>query len=211
MAILDSFKHTYIVCRHGESLAQKQGYILSDIGRDGVVQGGLTPLGKKQIEKSTRELAKSFMEREVSNVLLINSPFRRAYESREVAERVFFEHGITPGWVNKAGWAFRERFFGDLENKPISLYEDVWHKDDEDTGHQTFCVESVDAVLGRMLGAIKQLEEEYNTPQVCIMYSHGDPLNILSAYTKGLPVGAHWGYASPLQNAEYRQLNHNED
>jgi broad specificity phosphatase PhoE len=159
-------RNRYFGLRHGESEANERSIIISDPGR-GVAHWGLTARGRAQVEAAVRgcpQLGPS--------TLIYASDFLRARETAEVARAVL---GAT---AVRLRTALRERWFGEHEGGPNSIYGGLWKRDAVDPDHHDHGVESAREVQERMWALVQELEDELHD-QTVLLVSHGDPLQLL--------------------------------
>ncbi len=168
---LNNFKNTYLLMRHGTSIANEEGIIISNT-LDGVSMFGLTDVGKKEVVKS----AQSALENELLNkdVVIFSSDFLRARETAEITSKVLGVNSII--FTKK----LRERFFGNFDKTNNSNYDNVWNKDVINENQTADGVESVASVLYRVTELIKYLENNYEHKKI-LLVSHGDTLQILQS------------------------------
>jgi len=185
----------YVLARHGESLANVRGVILSD-PEEGTTGFGLTEEGKAQVRASVEAL-KASGELD-GTALVVSSDFTRARETAEIIAEVLGVPGII------LSEKLRERSFGDWERERNRHYEDVWNKDARDSSHTDNGVESVDAVRARTTGLVKELETRYTGRDV-VLVSHGDALQILQTAFEGVPGSTHRSLPH-LSTAEVRMM-----
>ena len=186
----------YFVLRHGESVANQQGIIISSphVGIDGY---GLTDRGVESVRDTMRESAKS-----LEGIRAIyTSDFSRARETAEIAGEIL-EVDVRPTDD------LRERFFGSWDQTSITNYQRVWNRDRDSNDPADLQgdsrVESVAAVATRMTHVIERAERAHSGDTI-LLVSHGDPLQILIAAFNGVDIRQHRSIA-PLQPAELRSL-----
>ena len=187
-------RNRYFGLRHGQSLANLEGIVLSDPAA-GVPGYGLSPAGREQVRRGVtacRALG--------GDVTIWSSDFARARESAEVAREVL---GTAPVRLSPR---LRERAFGTWEGGPNVAYATVWAEDLLDAGHTRWDVESAAQVLERALGLLRELEEAAPSGGATfLLVSHGDPLQILAAGLQGLGAGQHRSLV-PWETGEVRPL-----
>lgn len=189
---LEGLKNTYLILRHGESLANVEGMILSDPVR-GTVGFGLTERGREQVAASVKALGKLGPD-----TLFVYSDFLRAKETAEVA------CAICGGTLLESCVNLRERFFGDLEGGQAFMYAEVSGRDSKDPFQCHYGVESAATVMGRVTSAIIDLESRFEGRQI-VLVGHGDPLKILQMAMMKQNPGMH-GFMLKLRNGELREL-----
>ncbi len=163
----------YFAVRHGNSLANQQGIIVSH-PQNGVSGYGLSETGRLQVIESLR--------REIrldAATLIVSSDFRRARETAEIIHRQLDSH--SPLSFDQR---LRERNFGELELGPDSAYASVWQEDEINANNHLRAVESTNHVMARVSELVSDYESRYSEATV-LLVSHGDALQILqTAFAK---------------------------
>jgi broad specificity phosphatase PhoE len=159
-------KNRYYAFRHGESLANVAGIIVSDPSV-GTVKYGLSEKGRRQVKESLSE-ADAFD----ADSLVVSSDFRRTAETAEIIRQVI---GAGPVLFDIR---LRERFFGGWEGASHENYSKAWKKDACDPDQVFNGAESTNSVRERMWAVIQSLEDTYSEKTI-ILVSHGDPLMLL--------------------------------
>lgn len=190
---LNQLNNQYFALRHGESIANQKGLIVSS-PENGIRNYGLSETGRKQIENSVRSNDKV---KKVNKV--ISSDFLRAFESAEIAHQLL--HSETEIQYGKN---LRERFFGDHELQDNTFYQKVWDDDQLDSSHTNNNVESADAVMERTTSLILTLENDFKG-EAFLLVSHGDALQILQAAFSKTSASLHRSLQH-LDTAEIREL-----
>lgn len=185
-------RNRYLVMRHGHSIANEQGLIVSSPSI-GIDQFGLTETGKLEVRESI-----------VENRILLES-IKKIYASdflrtRETAEIVASELAVDIEF----SLDLRERFFGDLDGESNQNYEDVWLADARDATQKAASVESVQSVARRLVALVNEIDQQ-SVDQTCLLVSHGDPLQILLTAAVGHDPSTH-RTLQPLATAEIRPL-----
>mgnify|MGYP001556068181 FL=1 len=174
----------YFAMRHGHSIANQQGIIVShpDNGCD---RFGLSELGREQVKQSLQNFGLLDV-----NTIIVSSDFCRARESAEIVNAQLSGDGS----INLDS-RLRERNFGELELTPDSRYMDVWQQDAKDPDSQLRGVESVNQVMSRVTSVVAEYEARY-TGATILLVSHGDALQILqTAFAR-------------MDGSSHRQLDH---
>jgi probable phosphoglycerate mutase len=178
--------------RHGQSLANVRGIIVSDPARGRSAEFGLSERGREQVVAAA---AASELDRDT---VIWSSDLSRAEQTaRLVAERL----GAADPLVSKA---LRERWFGDFDGTPVANYEAVWAADAGDPGQTGHGVEAANAVLSRATALVARLDAEYRDRDI-LLVSHGDTLQILQAGFLRLSAARHREVAH-LDTASIRRL-----
>jgi probable phosphoglycerate mutase len=178
--------------RHGQSLANVRGIIVSDPARGRSAEFGLSQRGREQ---AVAAAAESGLD---AGAVIWSSDFSRAVQTaRLVAERL----GTADAQVAEA---LRERWFGDFDGTAVASYQAVWAADAEDPDQVSHGVEAASAVLGRATALVARLDDEYRDRDI-LLVSHGDTLQILQAGFLRLSPARHREVAH-LGTAEIRRL-----
>ncbi|MBX3167776.1 MAG: histidine phosphatase family protein [Candidatus Eremiobacteraeota bacterium] len=183
-------KNRYFLMRHGESLANLAGKIISS-PEHGCAGYGLSELGREQAQRLASQSGLGPETR------VLCSDFLRARETAEIAAAAL---GCAPPVLEPR---LRERFFGPWEGSSADNYEPVWKNDQLDEDEQG--VESARQLTARLSSLIEELENR-ETGQCFLLVSHGDPLRFLQLWALGRPTREHQSirHFSP---AEVRFLN----
>jgi len=190
---LEILNNRYFVMRHGHSLANQQGIIVSD-PENGCEQYGLSELGRIQVEQNMR--ADQLLGK---TTIIISSDFKRARESADIAYSVL--SCDTPVCLESR---LRERYFGEFELSADSGYSEIWLQDAADPEGGFKGVESVNQVMARVSSVVTELEDQY-TDETILLVSHGDALQILQTAFSRQDASSH-RQLEHLQTAEIRQL-----
>jgi len=179
--------------RHGESIANKQGLIVSH--PNNAVDGfGLTTNGANQV------LEAALNTRLNNNTIIISSDFKRALETAQIMHNVLSLK--TPIHYHSL---LRERDFGEWELSDHENYHSIWQQDlDNKKGPMPKGIETVENVLKRSNSVIQSLEEKYQNESILIV-GHGDVLQILYAHHQNMPPRFHRSL-NHINNADIRQL-----
>jgi broad specificity phosphatase PhoE len=183
----------YYVMRHGHSLANQQGLIVSH-PVNGCAGFGLSERGREQIRASLQH--NDLLD---ADTIILSSDFNRAVESATIAADLL---GCSAGV--ETDLRLRERDFGELELGPDSAYASVWEQDEQDADGLFRAVESANRVMARVTGLILELEQRHGDATL-LLVSHGDALQILQTAFAGRDASAH-RQLQHLQTAEIRPL-----
>ncbi|MDH7552763.1 MAG: histidine phosphatase family protein [Spirochaetota bacterium] len=185
--------NTYLCMRHAQSTANEKHIIISDPAT-GISNYGLTKEGERQA------LEAIVTNKEMQNISYIyTSDFLRAYQTAILVSRLCNNVPV----ITDA--RLRERYFGLFEGTNSENYHKVWDMDCS-SEYDVAChnVEPIHSVARRMLSFLLD-SEIHPTNQKILVVSHGDPLQILYAVTRGL--AAHQFKSLPhFANAEIRIL-----
>lgn len=169
-------RNRYLLMRHGHSLANQQGLIISSPER-GLAEFGLSPSGHAQLDTLLAEWRWATPSR------ILHSDFRR---TTETAQRVARHFGL-PLRVEPR---LRERHFGDFEGQGDARYAEVWAHDAHDSAHRHAGVEAVTEVAARATALIADLERDL-AGETVLLVSHGDTLQILLTALEGEALSRH--------------------
>lgn len=185
-------KNRFFIMRHGESIANRKGLIVSE-AENAIDEFGLTSLGAEQVMKS------ALKTRLDEHTKIVSSDYLRARETAEIL------HGIVCA-SNEIVFdkRLRERQFGEWELQDHSHYDQVWENDLRSPNRRINGVESVSSVLNRGLSVINDLDTAYSGETI-LLVGHGDVLQILLTFQHGMEPCFH-RTISPLRNAEIRSV-----
>lgn len=186
-------QNQYFIIRHGESMANVAGLIVS-APENGVDQYGLSVEGQQQVRDSVlRE------DRLNGTTLIISSDFKRTQETASIVYEALSSNQPT-----QVEPLLRERFFGEWELGDSKEYALVWASDAISSEHTNQGVESVAKVLERLHVLFIKLESSYCGQQL-LLVSHGDTLQILQTAFENIEPSMHRSIQH-LNTAEIRCL-----
>ena len=188
--------NTYLALRHGESLANVEGIIVSTPD-NGIPEYGLSDNGKDQVLLSATNAKESGVLD--ATTFIISSDFKRARETAEITQKI-----LASKTVLNLDAKLRERDFGDFELMDNTHYQTVWNNDAIDSSHTINNAESADAVMKRVTKLIASLEKQYNS-ETFLLVAHGDTIQILQTAFKKLPASKQREMIH-LETAEIRKL-----
>ncbi|MBT8434060.1 MAG: histidine phosphatase family protein, partial [Gammaproteobacteria bacterium] len=190
---IDCLSNRYFAMRHGHSIANQQGIIVShpDNGRE---RFGLSEPGREQLKQSLQNSGLLDIK-----PIIVSSDFLRAKESAEIASTVLQADGTIN--LDKR---LRERNFGELELTADRGYADVWREDAENPDHQLRGVESVNQVMTRVTSAVAEYENRFADATI-LLVSHGDALQILQTAFARMDGSSH-RQLEHLRTGQIRQL-----
>lgn len=168
-----ALKNAYYGFRHGESMANVEGIIVSDPAT-GTAKYGLSDLGRRQVDESAL-----LLRERIADPVIVASDFRRTVETAEIVRASF---GVETVRLDPR---LRERYFGQWDGACYTHYSDTWNKDAVDPDQMVEGVESANAVRRRMVEAVLALETEFEGRGI-ILVSHGDPLRLMQTAFEGL-------------------------
>ncbi len=183
----------YYVMRHGYSLANQQGIIVSH-PENGCPGFGLSEQGSQQVRDSLQR--DDLLD---SDTVILCSDFKRAFESAAIAHEL-----LECRYPLESDERLRERNFGELELGPDSAYDSVWQRDAVDPDAEFRAVESVNRVMARVTSLIVDCEQRFAGNSL-LLVSHGDALQILQTAFARRDASSH-RQLEHLQTAEIRQL-----
>lgn len=191
------YRNTYYALRHGISLANEEGIIISH-PENGTRGWGLSPAGVAHCREALAP-SRLLPMRFPADTVTISSDFRRALETAELF------CGLNELRAPRLDARLRERCFGELEHLSQEKYLAVWEDDARDPSHHRFGCESTDDVAARLRSVLTEAERELEGRTI-VLVSHGDPLQILETIFLGLPSNRH-RMLTHLGNAELRRLD----
>jgi len=190
---IDQLSNRYFAMRHGHSIGNQQGIIVSH-PENGCAGYGLSELGVEQVRASLQQ------DRLLgAGTIIVSSDFRRALESAAIAQQLL---GCAAPIATDI--RLRERYFGELELGPDSAYQAVWQQDQKDPDSDFRAVETANQVMARVSALIVELETRY-THASLLLVSHGDALQILQTAFARRGASQH-RQLEHLQTAEIRAL-----
>jgi broad specificity phosphatase PhoE len=190
---IERLNNRYFAMRHGHSLANQQGIIVSH-PENGCDNYGLSERGRKQVRASLQQ-----NNQLDANTVVVTSDFKRARESAGIA----FEW-LTCGVSICEEARLRERHFGELELAADDSYDQVWQQDEVNPDSRVKGVESVNQVMSRVTAVIADYENKYSAATI-LLVSHGDALQILQTAFARFDASTH-RQLEHLHTAEIRQL-----
>ncbi|EFJ32765.1 hypothetical protein SELMODRAFT_85568 [Selaginella moellendorffii] len=180
-------KNCYWVLRHGRSVPNEIGLIVSHKSNGTLPQHGLAEGGFVQAKAAGEIFLKQLEEHgSFKNVAICSSPFTRTMETAncvaEVLKRAYENLEI------KVLDELRERYFGPaLELQSHLHYAEIWEIDARNPLVGPEGGESVADVAKRVAAVIPQLELQHEGYAI-LLVSHGDTLQILQTITKAAEV-----------------------
>ncbi|KDP42023.1 hypothetical protein JCGZ_03086 [Jatropha curcas] len=172
-------KNRYWILRHGKSIPNERGLIVSSLENGVSAEYQLASEGVTQAQLAGELFQMELKEKNIllENVRICYSPFARTSHTAKVVASVLnlpFE-----GPQCKVVKGLRERYFGpSFELMSHDKYPEIWALDEKDPFMQPEGGESANDVAARLVTAISLIESEFQGCAVLIV-SHGDPLQIL--------------------------------
>ncbi len=191
---LHKLNNRYLVMRHGHSLANQRGIIVSHPA-NGLRGYGLTRTGRDEVLVAIK--GSDGLD---DTTLIVSSDFQRAHATAAIVAEVL--NCTSPIVLDPR---LRERHFGDLELTPTDNYPAIWRHDAVDADHHQSGVESVNEVLQRTTSLIADLERAWSDATI-LLVAHGDVLQILLTAFVGQDARRH-RLQAPLANADIRQAS----
>jgi broad specificity phosphatase PhoE len=180
--------------RHGESKANELGIIISDMETGRKMEFSLTACGRESVRISANNYLMLG-----SDTIFVCSPFARTKTTAFIAKDI-----LAPGLLIVDS-SLRERYFGIYERTSNMNYEKVWNEDKKDPDYRGHGGESVNDVLTREIMLIEGFEKIISGYNIFLV-SHGDPLQILECWFRGINPRVHRGIAN-WKTAEIRRLS----
>ena len=185
-------QNRYYLMRHGESLANRRGLIVSH-EKNALDNYGLTAKGAEQVMDA------AVKTRLNSDTIIVSSDYLRAKETADIVSSVLpCNQPVT------YDTRLRERDFGGWELTDHVNYETVWQNDVNSPDRTQHRVEPVDKVLARGLSVLTDLEQKHSNKNI-LLVGHGDVLQILLAHHHNINPRFHRSLSS-IGNADIRSL-----
>nr|CAD1821216.1 unnamed protein product [Ananas comosus var. bracteatus] len=175
------FRNSYWILRHGKSIPNERGLIVSSLENGTRAEFGLASQGVEQARLAGELLQKELKEKNIplDNVRICYSPFARTIDTAKVVANVLDISFESPKC--KAMTELRERYFGpSFELLSHDKYTEIWALDEKDPFMPPDGGESVADVASRLSTALASIEAMFQGTTVLVV-SHGDPLQILQA------------------------------
>ncbi|XP_027369021.1 metal-independent phosphoserine phosphatase isoform X3 [Abrus precatorius] len=172
-------KNRYWVLRHGKSIPNERGLIVSSMENGTRAEFQLASDGVNQAQLAAQSFQKELEANNIplADVRIYYSPFSRTSHTAKVVANVVnlpFE-----GPHCKVIRDLRERYFGpSFELMSHDKYEEIWDIDEKDPLVGPEGGESVKDVASRLARAMAIMESEFEGCAILVV-SHGDPLQIL--------------------------------
>ncbi|WZZ10300.1 hypothetical protein YC2023_096221 [Brassica napus] len=169
----------YWVLRHGKSIPNERGLIVSSMENGVLPEYQLAPDGVAQAQLAGQSFLKQLEESKISldKVRICYSPFSRTTHTARVVAQVLNIPFDSPQC--KMMETLRERYFGPtFELKSHDKYPEIWDLDEKDPFMGPEGGESADDVVSRLATAMLSMEAEFQRCAILVV-SHGDPLQML--------------------------------
>ncbi|GLT63220.1 hypothetical protein SLA2020_357990 [Shorea laevis] len=179
MATSSFSRNKYWVLRHGKSIPNERGLIVSSMENGILSEYQLAPEGVNQAELAGKSFLKELKENNIplENVRICYSPFARTSHTAKVVASTL--NIPFDGPQCRVIEDLRERYFGpSYELMSHERYTEIWALDEKDPFLRPEGGESVDDVVARLASAVATMESEYQGCAI-LAVSHGDPLQIL--------------------------------
>jgi len=180
MATSSFLGNNYWVLRHGKSIPNEMGLIVSSMENGILEEYKLASEGVIQAQLAGELFQKELTEKKIplENVRICYSPFSRTGHTAKVVASVL--DIPLEGPQCKVVEDLRERFFGpSFELSSHDKYSEIWDLDEKDPFTKPEeGGESVADVVSRLTNALITVESEFQGCTILVV-SHGDPLQIL--------------------------------
>ncbi|KAH8553771.1 histidine phosphatase superfamily [Umbelopsis sp. PMI_123] len=214
----------YFIMRHGYSIANDNGLIVS-LPENGISTAGgptgegwaLHERGKRQVYESATRLSDYLFPATTTpllvepQVVIFCSPFVRTKQTADILHSVLVSTSSLSGTSIPApepNIVLRERGYGVYELQSDNNYEICWAEDASETHGENSSshVESPRSVAERAAGFIKEIESKMQGKTV-ILVAHGDICQIIQTlFTEGFEPWQH-RQLTHVNTADWRQLN----
>ncbi|XP_051146745.1 uncharacterized protein LOC127262204 [Andrographis paniculata] len=174
-------KNKYWILRHGKSIPNEMGLIVSSLENGIQEKYQLASDGINQARLAGELLFKELEEQKIGleNVRICYSPFARTTQTAKMVASVL--NIAFESFQCQVVHNIRERFFGpSYELKSHDKYPEIWAMDEINPFTQPEGGESVADVATRFTRALGMMESTFENCAVLVV-SHGDPLQILQA------------------------------
>ncbi|KAI3781039.1 hypothetical protein L2E82_11038 [Cichorium intybus] len=172
-------RNRYWVLRHGKSIPNEKGLIVSSMENGKLDEYKLASEGINQAQLAGELFLKELKENGIplENVRICYSPFSRTTHTAQVVASVL--NLPLEGPQGKIFEDLRERYFGpSFELQSHEKYTEIWDLDEKDPFMKPEGGESVADVASRLTNVLLQIESQFQGCAILIV-SHGDPLQIL--------------------------------
>lgn len=169
----------YWVLRHGRSIPNQNGLIVSSLENGTREEYNLAPEGVNQARTAGELFLKELEKNKIplENVRVCYSPFSRTKHTAQVVTSVLNIPFEGPQCM--AIEELRERYFGPtFELESHDKYTEIWALDEKDPFMKPEGGESVADVASRLKTALTLIESQFHGCAILVV-SHGDPLQIL--------------------------------
>ncbi len=189
-------KNHYIVLRHGKSVANAEGLIMSQPNKEQDIFG-ITSEGEDQIRLAAYVARNSGIKIDT----IITSPLKRCTDSASNFAQAYGFYGEI-----KTRSELRERDFGIFDGRPSINYRTVYSADqDSPRGSIAYRAETPGNVLKRVTSLITEIEET-NKGKTILLVTHADVGEITQAGLHGLPPETHRFFIHKLRNGQLRAM-----
>ncbi|XP_022971095.1 uncharacterized protein LOC111469867 [Cucurbita maxima] len=178
MATAPFLRNRYWILRHGKSIPNEKGLIVSSIENGTLPEYQLASEGVGQAQLAGEQFLKELKENSIplENVRICYSPFSRTIHTAKVTASALNLPFENPQC--KMMEDLRERYFGpSFELLSHDKYAEIWALDEEDPFMRPEGGESVEDVASRLAKAVLQMESQFQGCAILVV-SHGDPLQI---------------------------------
>ncbi|XP_048317762.2 uncharacterized protein LOC107427201 [Ziziphus jujuba] len=191
-------RNKYWVLRHGKSIPNERGLIVSSMENGTNPEYELASEGVNQAQLAGELFQKELKENNIplENVRICYSPFSRTAHTAKVVASVLnipFE-----GAQCKVIEDLKERYFGPtFELMSHDKYTEIWDLDEKDPFMRPEGGECVNDVVSRLVRAMTTMESQFRGCTILVV-SHGDPLQILQTILNA--AKKHTGSSSDLES-----------
>jgi probable phosphoglycerate mutase len=202
--------HDYFALRHGQSLANVAGLIMSDPSQ-ACAAYGLSETGQQQAMSAADTVRHVYQSESYHCLVLLSSDLLRAKETATVVKEK--NSDLVPIHREQVilETRLRERSFGTWDGTSDENYHKVWQGDALDASNTDGGLESVHQVMRRSTECILEWDREltklYGRDARCmvVLAAHGDVLQILQTAFEKMDGRLHRSLPH-LATAQLRQL-----
>lgn len=194
-SLLEGKNIRVFLMRHGPSLANKHGLIVSSLETDDKIDAGLDPCRLDELKSRVATQLKDLQI--ATKPIVIASPFRRTLQTAEIV------CALTETKKYLISDDLRERYFGAFDGTSDQNYETVWQAESDLAHLKNLRIESTAEVFTRLFKFIQTTSAQTEQSRDIILVSHGDPINILRTCCYNLLPENH-------RSANFHQINTGE-
>lgn len=183
-----------ILIRHGQSVANQKGLLISNATDD------LTDTGRQQSQALAERLQTTIAQADV----LVSSPWRRALATAEIVfgsrmEQAQIEHRITETHAGQHGTWLE----CDFNRAFPDFYQDLSRRYDGGESHKDMSLRVTDWIESVVLSQAQQ-------PGLLVCVTHGGPISAILQHLMGMPFESRYP-SFTVPNASYTKLQWRAD
>ncbi|GAB4853087.1 hypothetical protein Ancab_017272 [Ancistrocladus abbreviatus] len=202
MAAQSFLRNRYWVLRHGKSIPNEKGLIVSSLENGMLAEYQLASEGEKQAQLAGELFKKELDDADVplESIRICYSPFARTAHTARIVASVLNIPFEGPQCMMIED--LRERYFGpSYELMSHDRYPEIWALDEKDPFERPEGGESAADVVSRLVKAMEKMETEFQGCAILVV-SHGDPLQMLQTILNAAKERAGSDYTVVAQRLE---------